>query len=72
LRKKSEQFSHQAKFSDGEVYRKIRYYQRQSWEDLVQDWMIRLTEGKQDDIYRLLKNKGLVEAFDILLPFPGL
>ena len=34
--------------------------------------MIRLTEGKQDDIYRLLKNKDLVKAFDTLLPFPGL
>ena len=72
LQRQVEQFYHQAKFSDGEIYRKIRYYQQRSEEDLVQDWKIRLTEGKEDNVSRLLKKKLLVKAFDMLLPFPGL
>ena len=34
--------------------------------------MLRLTRGKRDDLSRLLKNRSLVDGFDMLLPFPGL
>jgi hypothetical protein len=64
------QFSHQTKFSDGEVYRIIRYYQDQ--EDVIQDLLLTLSNGKQDGICRLLKDEDLVRAFDRLLPFRAL
>ncbi|KAH0545345.1 hypothetical protein FGG08_000644 [Glutinoglossum americanum] len=72
LREKAEEFSHQIPFSDGEVYRKVRYYQRQSREDLARDWRIRLTSSKQSCLSRLLGNKNLLRALDELLDFPGL
>jgi hypothetical protein len=66
-----ERFNHQTKYSDGEVYRKIRHYQRHD-PTMVQDWMIRLTECKQVNLKQILKNQDLSKALDKLLIFPGL
>jgi hypothetical protein len=35
----------------------------------MQDFLLTLSNGKQDNIYRLLKDKDLVRAFDRLLLF---
>jgi hypothetical protein len=66
-----ERFNYQTKYSDGEVYRKIRHYQRDD-PTMVQDWMIRLTECKQVNLKQILKNQDLSRALDKLLIFPGL
>jgi hypothetical protein len=68
----TDRLSDEIKFSDGEIYRNIRYALQSARIDLVQGWMTQLTGGKQDDLDRLLKNNSLVKAFDMLLPFPGL
>ena len=72
VQKQTEQFYHQTTFSDGEVYWKIRYYQQRARNDLVQEWIVRLTKCKQLSITQMQKDKDLVKAFDMLLAFPGL
>ncbi|CZR64890.1 uncharacterized protein PAC_14790 [Phialocephala subalpina] len=70
--KQGESFSHQTKFSDGEIYRKIRYHQKQKNYDLVQDWMLHLSEWKQKHLRQMFRHKSFITAFDKLLCFPGL
>jgi hypothetical protein len=65
-------YAHQARFSDGEVYQKIRRYQNLGDGEMENEWKARLTPGKQQSVDRLLGHEGFKNAFDDLLSFPGL
>ncbi|PMD42323.1 hypothetical protein L207DRAFT_580988 [Hyaloscypha variabilis F] len=71
--KQGEQFSYETWFSDGEIYRKVRFYQHAQQEDLVQEWMLRLkSKSKLRNLSWLLEREGYTERLDMLLKFPGL
>ncbi len=64
------QYYHQNKFSDGEVYRSIRLDSTSQSE--VDECMSRLSPCKQVALRQILKYKEFSKAFDDLLCFQGL
>jgi hypothetical protein len=66
-----EGFVNEAAYADGEIFRKIRFYQRSQNLQAENKWWARLTLGKTKDLQRLLKNQSLAEAFERLVDFPG-
>lgn len=68
----SEEFAHENAYSDGAIYRKIRYYSDRGEVSEAQKWLLRLSSPKQSNLFYLLKRKAVLEAFDELLPFIGL
>lgn len=72
IQKMRDQYHHETKPSDGEVYRKVRYYQKKGEDRLAQTWMIRLSNRKQRSLAQWFLQSDLVEALDQLLDFPGL
>jgi Protein of unknown function (DUF3723) len=69
-REKIEQYSHEARPSDGAVYRKILYYKND--EAVAESWKKRLTPSKRPSIGSILKREWLKAALACLEPFPGL
>ena len=69
MQRRSEQFHHETRPSDGEVYRKVMHYKEQG---LAQDWKNRLTDYKQYALNLLLERRDLVEALRPLLDIPVL
>ena len=68
-----EAFGNTRPFTDGEIFWKYRYYSKHAGShDRAQEWLSRLTVGKQKDVRLLLKYDGYREAFDDLLDLPGL
>ncbi|RDL41164.1 uncharacterized protein BP5553_01143 [Venustampulla echinocandica] len=67
-----DQFYHQAAFSDGEIYRKVRFYKTLGQDTEVDTWTIRLSDCKQVGLRQLLKRESFAKGFDSLLHFPGL
>jgi len=76
IRKHGGDFSHETKFSAGEIYRNVRQWKED--DNLVQDWMLCLpTESMRTNLKQLLGQEmlgpgNLVESLDNLLKFPGL
>jgi hypothetical protein len=72
-----EQYSHEKRLKDGEVYRNIGFYKRSyrgaDWPSMLQACKLHLTPCKRVNISSMMneKNKEIVEKFDLLLPFPG-
>ncbi|KAL2048962.1 hypothetical protein ABVK25_010815 [Lepraria finkii] len=69
-----EDYANSRNFCDGDIYRQIRYCQ--SNQDAIGEgrWFARLSEGKRNDVKRLLNRnnlKSLKEALDKLLPYIG-
>ncbi|PYH75442.1 hypothetical protein BO82DRAFT_410486 [Aspergillus uvarum CBS 121591] len=60
--------------SDGEIYRKYRYYQRENNALSQERWLLRLSENKASRIKQLnsTKNSHLCAALNKLLAIPGL
>jgi hypothetical protein len=58
--------------SDGEIYRKIRRYQKEPNAFMQRMWWARLTGDKARYLQQLSKNIELCSAFDALLSIPGL
>jgi hypothetical protein len=58
--------------SDGEVYCKVREYQRQGNSEFEEMWMARLSSNKARRFHNLSLNKVMRSAFDRLLPIPAL
>ncbi|EED22551.1 conserved hypothetical protein [Talaromyces stipitatus ATCC 10500] len=58
--------------SDGEIYRKIRRYQKEPNAFIQRMWWARLTDDKARYLRQLSKNIDLCSAFDALLSIPGL
>lgn len=60
-------------FTDGEIYRNIRFYQVEQNIQQESKWWARLgSEGRRKDFRRLQRNKPLLDGFDKLLPYIGL
>ncbi len=71
-RKLIEGYANTQRFSDGEIFWKIRFYHRARDARAEQKWWARLTETKRKDLKQLLKNDLFTNAFDDLLEMPGL
>jgi len=67
-----DRYHHQSGLCDGEIYRKIRQCQKKKMWSEVDVLKQRLSESKQVALKQLLKRDDFTEAFDDLLPFPGL
>lgn len=73
----SEEYSNSINFSDGEIYLKYRYYDKQkppSKENVYAKMCMlsRLDQPKRGDFNQLLKHEAFLAAFDALQVFPGL
>ncbi len=66
------QYSHGTNFSDGDIYRKVRQYHKENNDSAAERWIQQLSRCKQVGLKCLLENRGIVNAFDTLLNFPGL
>lgn len=64
--------SHETKFSDGEVLRKVIYYLRRFRRDLARDWEDRLTDGRRICLSAVLARDDFTAAIEKALHFPGL
>jgi hypothetical protein len=67
-----ESYAHEQSYSDGQIFRKIRLYHRDGDLESEKRWWARLSVTKRKDLKQLLGVDSLREAFDALLPFPGL
>jgi hypothetical protein len=67
-----ETYMSEQKPSDGEVFRKIRFYYRQKEEEAENRWWARLDNSKPKDLRQLVKRETLISAFDKLIDMPGL
>jgi hypothetical protein len=65
-------YHHQTRHSDGEIYREVRKYQKLGLEAEVDEMTTQLSPCKSISLKQLLKHDTLTQAFDALLPFPGL
>ena len=68
----AEEYLNEKPPSDGEIFRKIRQYYNDSDESNELKWWARLTETKRKDLKQLLKDARFANAFDSMLPWPGL
>jgi Protein of unknown function (DUF3723) len=67
-----EEYFEEEQPSDGEIYQKIRRYQREHNAVFQRMWWARLTDDKARYVRQLSKNIGICSAFDSLLSIPGL
>lgn len=65
-------FSHQTKYSDGDIYRNIRRFELKGSLRAAREWRVHLTSCKEKILNLLLKKKHIVRVLDELLPMPGL
>ncbi|KAL4984462.1 hypothetical protein BDW68DRAFT_180652 [Aspergillus falconensis] len=67
-----EEYSNEKPPTDGEVYRKIRQYENEHNTRFRKRWWSRLTPNKEKRLKALLAHEEFRDAFDKLLPIPGL
>ncbi|KAL9057395.1 MAG: hypothetical protein Q9162_002340 [Coniocarpon cinnabarinum] len=67
-----EEYSNAVPYTDGEIFWRIRAYNRNGDHRAEKRWWARLSHTKQKDLQQLLRNRALTEAFDDLLDAPGL
>lgn len=67
-----ESYSYKQRPTDGEIFRKIRFYYRQQDQAAEDRWWACLDKSKLRDLRQLLKRPKLVIAFDRLIDMPGL
>jgi hypothetical protein len=68
----AEEYLNEKPPSDGEIFCKIRQYHLANDEANELKWWARLTETKRKDLKQLLKDARFANAFDSMLPWPGL
>ena len=68
----AEEYKNEQAFSDGEIFRKIRLYHHAGSKAAADRWWVRLSYTKRKDLRQLLKDVRYANAFDALLPWPGL
>jgi hypothetical protein len=68
----SEEYLNSLNFADGEIYRKVRYYQTIGRKFIESKWRAYLSKDKQKDLRRLLKRGDYVAALDKLRFIHGL
>jgi Protein of unknown function (DUF3723) len=68
-----EKYSNARSFSDGDIYRTLRHYQKNNMKAEARKWLAKLSPSKRRDLKQLHEKAGpLSEAFDELLPIIGL
>lgn len=67
-----DEYSHDLKLSDGDMYRSIRTCELTGNLDQVEKWKVRLSAKKLENLESLGSFKGLQDAFDKNIPFIGL
>ncbi|KAL2866164.1 uncharacterized protein BJX67DRAFT_388827 [Aspergillus lucknowensis] len=67
-----DEYSNERTPSDGEVYCKVRQYQREANAEFEEMWMGRLSRNKARRFQSLSLNKPMRAAFDGFLPIPGI
>lgn len=68
----SEEYSNSFNFAEGEIYGKIRDYQRRNKPFAERRWRSYLSKCKQKGLSQLLRRERYKEAFDTLLGIRGL
>ena len=68
----SEEYSNSFNFADGDIYGKVRQYQRQNKTFAERRWRSYLSTGKQKALGQLLGRDRYTKAFDTLLDIRGL
>ncbi|KAK3672623.1 hypothetical protein LTR78_007435 [Recurvomyces mirabilis] len=68
----AEEYRNEQAFSDGEIFHKIRTYHHEGSKAAEGRWWARLSQTKRKDLRQLLKDTRFADAFDALLPWPGL
>jgi hypothetical protein len=61
-----------APLCDGEIYLRVRHYQRENALEDAVAWLSNLSESKQKNMNQLLRNQRLMRVLDELEPFRGL
>lgn len=64
--------SHEATYSDGEIYISIRYFQDRKNDVSLRAWKVKLTDCKAKALGHLLSRPELCEALDNIMTFPAL
>ena len=67
-----DEYSNEKKPSDGEVYWKIRQYEREGNLFFKKRWLDRLSDNGKKRLTQLFRHDDLTKAFDDVLRFPGL
>ena len=67
-----EENANEGKPSDGEVYRKIRYYRSQRQSSLEIRWWTLLSPHRARNLKQLLRHREFTFAFDVFLEIPAL
>ncbi|KAI9732138.1 MAG: hypothetical protein M1834_004234 [Cirrosporium novae-zelandiae] len=70
-----ESYDNNRPYTDGEIFRNIRFHQKAGNTVAEGKWMARLTMSKLKDLRQLQRQEALIpllRAFDTLLDFPGL
>lgn len=65
-------FSHEAAYSDGEIYYNLRCYQKQNNDLAVRAWKAMLSQCKARAWDHLLPREDILNALDKVMSFPGL
>ena len=68
----TEEYANEESPSDGEMYRKIRQYQREKQTNLEVRWWTRMSPHKASNLRQLLKYNEYTLAFDSFLELPAL
>ena len=72
LRHLGEYYPNSQRFSDGDIFYKIRKYHHQGDKQAEDHWWCLLSKAKAKDLKQLLKHVKLISAFDRLLVLPAL
>lgn len=67
-----DEYSNEKPPTDGQIYRKIRQYESEHNARFRKRWWSRLTPNKEKRLKALLAHEEFRDAFDKLLPIPGL
>lgn len=65
-----EDFAHEQRETDGEIFRKIRLHKNNPTEQAK--WRARLSSAKQKDLKQFEQNRAFMDAFDAVVDMPGL
>ena len=71
VRKRTEQYQHETRYSDGHIYCKLREYAGMGRTQQFHEWHERLSQGKQYILQSINQRRAMAEALDRLMPLPG-
>ncbi|KYG41239.1 hypothetical protein M433DRAFT_76237 [Acidomyces richmondensis BFW] len=68
----TEEYKNEFAYADGEIFRKIRLYNKSGDARAEKKWWARLSKTKAKDLRQLLKDERYNRVFDDMLPWPGI